>query len=174
MAFVDLAHARYSVRKFKDKPIEREKLERILTAGQAAPTACNNQPQRILVVENAEAHEKIKKCTPFHFGAPIVLVICYDKSESWKRLKFDGKEFGEQDASIVASHLMLEAADLGMGTTWVGYFDPDAVRKEFALPENIVPAVLLPLGYPADDAVPNERHAQRKPLAETVFYNHFA
>lgn len=173
MSFLDLARARYSVRKFKTQPIARETLEQVLAAGRAAPTACNNQPQRILVVQSEEGLAGIRKCTPYSFGAPTVLVVCYNAEESWKRVKFDGAEFGGQDACIVVTHLMLAAADLGLGTTWVGYFDPDALRRAFALPENIVPVALLPVGYPAEDAAPNVSHTKRRPLAETVFYERF-
>ncbi len=171
MAFIDLAKDRYSVRKFSDKPVEKEKLDLILQAGQVAPTAGNKQPQRILVVKDEEAHEKIKECTPCHYDAPVVLIVCYDNTAS-----FSGKTFnlGILDAGIVATHMMLEVADIGLGATWVENFDPDAVIKEFSLPENLVPVALLPLGYPAEDAKLADMHANRKPLAETVSYNHLS
>ena len=169
MAFIDLAKDRYSVRKFSDKPVEKEKLDKILQAGQIAPTAGNTQPQRVLVVENEETIEKIRKCSKCHFNAPVVLVICYDNTISFKGNGFD---LGIVDASIVTTHMMLETADIGLGATWVQNFDPDAVKKEFSLPENIVPLTILPLGYPADDAKPTPMHVSRKPLNETVSYNH--
>lgn len=168
MAFIDLAQERYSVRKFSDNPVEKEKLDLILRAGQIAPTAGNTQPQRIIVVEDENALAKIKRCTHCHFNAPVVLVVCYDNTVSFKGKTFN---IGIMDASIVATHLMLEVADLGLGATWVENFDPDAVTKEFSLPEHLVPVALLPLGYPAEDAKPSDRHTQRKPLSETVFYN---
>ena len=171
MAFIDLAQDRYSVRKFSGKPVEKEKLEQILQAGQIAPTADNAQPQRILVVEEEKAHEKIRKCTPCHFNAPVVLIVCYNNTVSFKGKTFN---LGVVDASIVTTHLMLETADIGLGSTWVENFDPEAVIKEFSLPENLVPVALLPLGYPAEDAKPGEWHTSRKPLAETVFYNRLA
>ena len=161
MAFLDLARDRYSVRKFSDKPVERDVLALILQAGRLAPTACNNQPQSILVLESAEALDKLKKCTPCHFGAPAALIICYDKNVSWKR-PFDGKEHGDIDASIVCAHMMLAAAELGLGTTWVCHYDPDAVIREFAIPENLVPSSILPLGYPAADAKPAHLHSEEK------------
>jgi len=173
MEFMELAKNRYSLRQFSSKPVEKEKLDLILKAGQLAPTACNNQPQRILVIESKEALAKLKKCTPCHFNAPIVLLVCYDNTSSWKR-RIDGKEFGDIDASIVGTHLMMEAAELGLGTTWVGYFDPSAIKTEFSIPENIEPVSLFPLGYPAEGAGPNEQlHYSRKPIEETVFYNEF-
>lgn len=172
MVFSQLAANRYSVRQFSTKPVEKEKLEHILNVGRLAPTACNNQPQRILVIESKEALEKLQKCTPCAFQAPLALLVCYDSNVSWKR-GCDGKEFGDIDASIVGAHLMMEAAELGLGTTWVGYFDPGAVRREFCLPEHIVPVALFPLGYPAENSAPGPRHAERKPLGDFVVYNRF-
>ena len=167
MDFLELAQKRYSVRNFSAASVEKEKLERILEAGRIAPTACNNQPQRVLVLQSPEAIEKLKKCTPCHFGATAALLICYDKNISWKR-PHDAKEHGDIDAAIVCASMMLEAAELGLGTTWVCYFDPAAVVREFDLPENLIPSSILPLGYPAPDAAPAPLHTQRKPLAETV------
>ncbi len=172
MDFLELAAKRYSLRQFSPRKVEKEKIDRILEAGRLAPTACNNQPQRILVLESEETLEKLKKCTPCHFNAPLAFLVCYDNRQSWKR-SYDGKEFGDIDASIVGTHLMMEAADLGLGTTWVGYFDPEAVVREFALPDYIVPVALFPAGYPAENAAPNrEQHFSRKPLEQTVSYNH--
>lgn len=167
MTFLELADNRYSVRKFKNTPVEKEKLEKILEAGRISPTACNNQPQSVLVLESREAMEKLKKCTKCHFDAPMAILICYDKNTSWKR-SYDKKDHGDIDASIVCASMMFEAAELGLGTTWVCYFDPDAVTREFSLPKNIVPSSLLPLGYPADDAEPAPLHGQRKPISDTV------
>lgn len=173
MKFIDLAQERYSLRKFSDKPVEKDKLELVLKAGRFAPTACNNQPQRILVIESSEAREKLKKCTPCHFNAPVALLVCYDRAASARR-QYDDYDTGEADASIVATHMMLQIADLGMGSTWVAHFDPAAVRNEFSLPESVVPVALLPFGYPAQDAAPNaQMHNSRKALEETVVYNHF-
>lgn len=173
MDFLELAAKRYSLRQFSPKKVEKEKIDRILEAGRLAPTACNNQPQKILVLESEEAFNKLKKCTSCHFNAPLAFLVCYDSSLSWKR-SYDGKEFGDIDASIVGTHMMMEAANLGLGTTWVGYFDPAAVVREFALPSNIIPVALFPTGYPGKDAAPNpQRHFSRKPVEQTVFYNHF-
>ncbi|NMA25387.1 MAG: nitroreductase [Clostridiales bacterium] len=167
MSFFELAKNRYSVRKFKSTPVENEKLEKILEAGRVSPTACNNQPQSVLVLKSREAIEKLRKCTRCHFGAPMALIVCYDRNTSWKR-PYDNKDHGDIDASIVCASMMFEAVELGLGTTWVCYFDPAAVAREFNLPENIVPSSILPLGYPADDAEPAPLHTQRKPIGETV------
>ena len=116
--FMDLAKARYSVRKFLDKKVPKDIIEKILEAGMIAPTGCNNQPQRIIVVESQEGLEKIKECTRCHFDAPLVFIISYNKDECWKR-PYDGKLSGDIDASIVTTQMMLEAANLGIGSCWV-------------------------------------------------------
>lgn len=173
MNFVQLAEERYSVRKFDARPVEEETLAIILKTGRIAPTACNNQPQRILVVDDAEGMEKLGKCTPYIFGAPVALLICYDRDKSWVR-PFDNDNSGVVDAAIVTTHLMLQAADLGLGTTWVGYFDPAKVVEEFGLPAHIVPVAILPLGYPAKGAQPNPLHFEKLPGEKVVFHRDFS
>ena len=172
MDFLTLAAERYSVRKFQDRPVPREVIDQILEAARLAPTACNNQPQKIITLPSPEALDKLKKCTPCHFGAPLAFIICYDKDLSWTR-PFDGKSSGDVDASIVTTHLMLEAASLGVGTTWVMWFDPAAVREAFNLPDNIEPTAILPMGYPAEDAKPAPLHSQFRPKEETVVFEQF-
>lgn len=173
MTFLELARdKRYSVRKFKEQPVEKEKLDYILEAGRIAPTACNYQPQRILVIESDEAREKLKLCTPCHFDAPVVLMICYDKTTCWKNKK-NGTCGGEVDASIITTHMMLAAAEQGLGATWVGAFKLAELREKFALPDYLVPVALLPIGYPDDDAEPHPWHSIRFDVGHTVFYNSF-
>lgn len=172
MEFITLAKERYSVRKFSKKPIEKEKLDLILEAGKLAPTACNFQPQRILVLNNDSALEKLKACTMYHFNAPAAILVCYDKTIDWHR-EYDDKNSGDIDASIVATHMMMEAADIGLGSTWVMYFDPYKIKEAYSIPDNFEPVVLLVLGYPAEDAVPGNGHVQRYALDKTVFYDSF-
>ncbi len=172
MELLELLKKRFSVRKFENKKVEKEKLDLILEAGRVAPTACNFQPQRILVLENEDALEKLKKCTPYHFHAPLALVICYDKSVSWKRSD-DSYDMGEVDASIVTTQMMLEVESIGLGTTWVGSFDINKLKTEFNIPENIVPVAILPIGYPRADVAPNPLHNERYDINHTVFYNKF-
>lgn len=172
MDFLTLAKERFSLRKFSDKEVEQEKIDIILAAAQTAPTAVNFQPQKILVLTDKEQLEKVNKCTKFGFNAPLNFLVCYDKEISWKRGN-DGHEEGEIDAAIVATHMMLAAADIGLGTTWVGSFNPVDVREQFNLPENYVPVAFLPTGYAAEDAKPSDAHVIRKPLSQMVFYNKF-
>lgn len=170
--FLELAKERYSVRKFSDKKVESDKIELILEAARLAPTACNFQPQRILVIDDKDGLKKLKNCTPYHFDAPLIFLVCYDKSVSWKR-KYDNKDAGDIDASIVTTHMMLEIANLGLGSTWVGSFDPEILNTTFELPDNFVPVALLPTGYPAEDAEPYSGHYKRLNKDQTVFYNSF-
>jgi len=173
MNFITLAEKRYSVRKFKSKVVEKEKLDLVLKAGQLAPTAVNHQPQRILVIQSETGLEKLKECTPYHFHAPLALLVCYDKTSSAQR-SVDHKNSGDIDASIVATQMMLEATDIGLGSTWVMHYDPQKVKESYALPEQFEPVVLLVMGYPADDAVPSKLHTQRIAIDHTVFYDDFS
>ena len=172
MDFLKLASDRYSVRKFKDKSLEKEVIDKILEAGHIAPTGCNYQPQRILVINNEEALAKLKDCTRCHFDAPCAMLICYNKDECWTR-PYDGAQCGMVDASIVTTHMMLRAWELGIGSTWVMHFNPFKIREAFEIPLNIEPVALLVMGYPADDGQPNKLHTQFRPLSETVLYNEF-
>ena len=170
MEFMKLAAQRYSVRKFSDAPVEPEKLSAVLDAGNIAPTAKNLQPQRIYVLSSAEALEKVDGLTRCRFGAPVVLLIAYDADEDWKNPLEEGIHAGQQDASIVATHIMLAAAEAGLGTCWVNLFPNSQANEAFDLPESIVPVLLMPIGYAALDAKPSRLHDERKPLEETVTY----
>lgn len=170
MEFMKLAAQRYSVRKFSDAPVEPEKLSAVLEAGNVAPTAKNLQPQRIYVLSSAEALEKVDSLTRCRFGAPVVLLIAYDADEDWKNPLEEGIHAGQQDASIVATHIMLAATEAGLGTCWVNLFPNSQANEAFDLPESIVPVLLMPIGYAAPDAKPSRLHDERKPLEETVTY----
>ena len=163
MAFLELAKTRYSVRSYNSVPVEQNKVAQILEAGRIAPTACNNQPQRIKVITEPADLSKVDVCTPCRFGAPAVLLVCYDNTASWKR-EFDGADSGYVDASIVTTHLMLAAHELGLGTCWVMYFDPVKTRESFSLAQNIIPVAFLPIGYPAEDASAAYGHAHKQLL----------
>jgi len=165
--FITLANSRFSVRRFSDRKVEQEKIDLILRAGQVAPTACNNQPQKIYVLQSAEALETLQKCKYSNFGETLAFLVCYDSALCWTR-EFDGKASGDIDASIVATHMMLEAWELGIGSTWIMHFNPEAVIKEFNLPENVVPVCILVMGYPAQEAVPSVLHSKKKDLKDMV------
>jgi len=164
-----LAQSRYSVRRFSSAPVKQEHIEKILQAGMAAPTAKNLQPQKIFVLQSELALDKLKKCTDCHFDAPLAMLVCCDHDISWKR-DCDGADSGAIDAAIVNTHMMLQAWELGVGSTWVMWFDPEPVCREFELPDNLEPIAFLPMGYPAENAHPSRMHAQSRNIEEVVTY----
>ncbi|MCC8194799.1 MAG: nitroreductase family protein [Deltaproteobacteria bacterium] len=172
MEYSQLIKERYSVRKLDSRPVEESKLAAILEAARVAPTAVNKQPQRILVLRGEKNMQKLAACTPYTFNAPMALAVCCNRDEAWVR-PFDNYNSGVIDASVVGTHIMLAVHDLGLGSTWVGHFDPAAFRKEFNLPDNIEPVVVFPIGYPAPEAKPAHLHEKRRPLEETVVYDSF-
>ena len=172
MEYEKLIKERYSVRNFKLEHLSDECLSKILDAAHNAPTGCNNQPQRIIVLNTDESIEKLQKCTKCHFNAPTAMVVCYNEDESWKR-PYDGALSAPIDVSIVTTHMMLAAHNIGVGSCWIMHFNPSAVRDEFNIPDNIKPLALLMLGYPADTAKPHEFHSKFRPLEEIVVYDHF-
>lgn len=168
MTFIDLAQKRYSERRFSPAPIEPQKLEQILEAGRLAPTAHNNQPQRILVVQTPEGLEKIDRCTDCRFNAPAVLVLAYDMTASSHHP--DVVDFGIVDTAIVGTHMMLAAAELGIHSCWVGLIDPSELRRQFNVPKSYRILSIMPMGYPSDRSHPATLHTRRKDLAELVSY----
>lgn len=172
MDFEKLIAERYSVRNFKPEHLPREATDKILEAGHKAPTGCNYQPQRILVLNTDESIAKLKHCTKCHFNAPTAMLVCHNKDESWVR-KYDGALSSPVDAVIVATHMMLAAHNIGVGCCWVMHYDPTAMRENFNIPENIEPVALLVMGYPSEDAKPLVLHFNNRPINETVQYNSF-
>lgn len=168
MNFLELVKDRYSVRSFKNEPIEKEKLDAIIEAGRVAPTACNNQPQKIYVVKSEDKLGKLSEVCRCTFGAPTILVIGYDKERDWKNRLMPGYGSGETDAAIVCTHMMLAAWELGIGSCWVGYFNADDVARALELPENVVVTAMLPMGYPADNAAPLALHSTFRDAEDTV------
>ena len=168
MEYSKLIHERYSVRAYSDKEIPEELLAKVLDSARIAPTARNCQPVRIIVAKSKEAVAKMNELTPCVYGAPVVLIICSDTNVSSGQP--NGRSFAEADASIAATHAMLAAADLGLGTVWVGRFDQDEVKSALNFPDNLVPFALMPIGYPAEDAQPSERHTDKVALEDIVKY----
>ena len=169
MNFTTLTLERYSVRRFKKDPVTEAQIEEILEVARNAPTACNKQPQRIFVVFSHEGREKIKRSTECHFDAPLFFVVCYDKNESWKRA-FDEQDYGMVDAAIVMTQMMLKIQEMKLGSTFVAWFDPETLRKEFELPEELIPVGILPCGIPADNSAPMEMHSDKKHLNDITSF----
>ena len=171
MSFIDLCKQRHSVRSFSDRPVEPEKLALILEAGRMAPSALNKQPQRIYVLESEAARARLAGVTRMTYGAPLILLVCYDAAESWKNTpETFGEDYdsGEMDATIVGTQMMDMAADLGLGTLWARGFNARQVHELFELPENVRVCFFLDVGYPAEETVGLRRRSPRKPFAETV------
>lgn len=166
MSFFDLASSRFSVRSYSPREVEEEKIEQLLLAAQVAPTAKNNQSFRIFLLQSEEALRKARECSPLTYGAPLIMLFCYNEEEAFAAPDVR-VNFGLVDASIAATHVMMQATELGLGSVWVGYFEEDKIREKFALPANVHPASLLCLGY-ALNAEPSPRHSESKPLDELV------
>ena len=166
MEFEKVIKERFSTRKFSDKKVEKEKLAKILEAARLAPTAKNLQAFKIYVVESREGIEKIDKATRCRYNAPTVLVICGDKNS----YSHGNHSYVDIDTSIVTTHLMLAATNEGIDNIWIGLFEPDIIKEEFNLPDNLIPVNLLPIGYKTDDFKPSPMHTTRKNLEELVEY----
>ncbi len=169
MDFIEIAKKRYSVRGYKDKKVEEEKLQKILEAAHVAPTAANLQSVRLIVVQSSEGLAKIGKGANL-YGAPLAVIVCADHGKAWVR-PFDKKQTADIDASILTDHMMLQATELGLGSVWICYFKPDVISREFGLPENLEPVNILAVGYSDEEAADPERHSQtRIPVEELASY----
>lgn len=173
MGFLELAKQRSSVRKYRNVPVEDEKIRQVLEAGRIAPSAVNYQPWYFIVVRDEALRRQVAMAykREWILQAPVIIVVCGDHSRAWKR--FDGKDHCDVDAAIAIDHMTLAAADLGLGTCWICAFDAQIVRDIFKLPEVVEPIALLPLGYPAEPADENRHETQRKPFDEIVFWDGF-
>jgi len=165
MDFLDLVRTRNSVRGYKPDPIEDAKLEAVLEAGRLAPSACNRQPWGFVVIKDSTQRLRLRAAydKAWLSDAPVVIAVCCEPGAAWVR-KQDGKVHGDVDCAIAIDHMTLAAHALGLGTCWVCAFDPKVVRDVLALPPNIEPVALFPVGYATDPGRPK----QRKPRAEVV------
>ena len=169
MDFAEVIKNRYSCKKFSSRKVTDEQLNAILEAGRLAPTAKNLQEQRVYVVQSAEGLAAIDKVTPCRYGAPTVLVVAFNKDNVFT---YPGgkRDSGIEDASIVATHMLLAATDIGVDNCWINFFDPDILAKELNLPEDEEILMLLDLGFAAENVKPLPNHNSRKDLSQTVAY----
>lgn len=169
MEFTEVITNRFSCKKFDGRKVEREQLDAILKAGRVAPTAKNLQEQRVYVIESEEMLKRVDKATPCRYGAATVLVVAFDKKNVFT---YPGgrRDSGVEDATIVATHMLLAAANEGVDSCWLNYFDPEIMAKELGLPENEEVLMALDLGYAAEGSGPLAAHGQRRELSETVSY----
>ncbi len=169
MEFSDVVQSRYSVRAYKADPVEEQKLQRVLKVAITAPTACNLQPFHLVVIHTRGREAELQRIYPaaWFVQAPVLVCICAIPGNGWARR--DGKSYTDVNASIVMDHLILAATDLGLGTCWVGAFDPQAARTVLRIPDGVEIIAFTPLGYPAD----TPKRKVRRPLGELVSYEHW-
>jgi len=168
MKFIELAKERVSIRSYQKRVVSKKMLTEVLEAGSLAPTACNYQPFRFVVVKEKENLAALAEGypAPWFAEAPVVIAICTQASKAWKRTKHDDRCYADVDAAIAADHMTLAAAELGLGTCWIGAFNPKIARKVLGVPRNIEPLILLTLGHPNEKGRPKTR----KPLDQLVSY----
>lgn len=167
MDFQELVQKRYSCKNYDSRQVPPELLDVILEAGRMAPTAKNLQEQIIYVIQSPEGLAKIDKATPCRYGAPTVLAVAFNRDNVFT---YPGgkRDSGIEDAAIVATHLMLAAASVGVDSCWLNFFDPELLKRDLGLPEEEDLLMLLDLGFAAPGAGPLPNHGDRKPLSETV------
>ncbi len=165
--FEKIIRRRTAIRKYSDKKVEKEILDKILEAGRLAPTAMNLQPFKIIVVESNEGLEKVDLATRYRYGAPLVLIVCGNKNEAYGSGDYSTYEM---DSCIVGTHMMLEATNLDVDSVWVKAFDSNIIKREFDLSSELEPVLLLPLGYRTEDCPENPKHNIRKDISSLVEY----
>ena len=177
--FITLANLRESVRRYKDTKVEREKINKIIEACRLAPSACNSQPWKFVVVDEPELKEKVAKSSygrllrfnKFAPQAPVIVALVTEKP-TWLAKVGGGikdKDFPVMDNGIVASYFCLQAAELGLGTCMLGWFDEKKVKHLLNIPESKRISLLITLGYPAKD----RRKKIRKDFDEICVYNSY-
>jgi nitroreductase len=169
MQFSELVKKRYSVRSYKPDPVDDDKLEQVLEAARLAPSAANRQPFQLIVIHTAGREAELNRiyARPWFVQAPVVICACGNPGQAWVRR--DGKSYCDVDVAIAVDHLTLAAADLGLGTCWIGAFDLTSAREILGLPNETEPIAFTPLGYPNDEPKPKTR----KSLDELVRYEHW-
>jgi nitroreductase len=180
MSFMELAEKRQSVRKYSNLPVEEEKIEMCIKAARLAPSACNSQPWKIIVVNDPDLKEKVAKETynmliPFNkfvHSAPVILVMVIERPNllSTVGAGIKGIDFTLVDLGIAAEHVCLQAAELGLGTCILGWFNEGPIKKLLNIPKDRKIGLLVCLGYPEDDKI---REKVRKPIEKLVGYNRY-
>ena len=166
MDILETIKNRTSCRSYLDKPVPDDALERCLEAARWAPSACNKQPSRFVVIKDRELRERI--CTecflpgvpmPWAKQAPVIIVLCSKKSVVTHLLAplLSGINYHLLDLGIAGEHLVLEAQEQGLGSCWIGWIQPKKIRKVLKLPPGITPVSLITLGYPRDITLPGRR-----------------
>ncbi len=171
MTFQQLIHSRESIRNFDPgRPVEKEKLERILEAGRIAPSAANRQPWTFYLISTTENLAKIHNCyaRPWFKDAPHVLVVAGNPEDAWKRVS-DGYKSIETDLTIAMDHMILAAEAEGVGTCWIAAFDPGKLKSTGLVKNDQVVYAITPLGYPKA-GFEKSGNKDRKPMNQVVVY----
>ena len=170
MDLLEAVKTRRSIRSYQDKPVEEQKLLRILEAARLSPSAVNFQPWDFIVVKDSTAKQRLSKAytRPWFAKAPIIIVTCATPEKAWKRS--DGEEFWKIDAAIATQTLILAATAEGLGTCWIGAFDEKKAKEALGIPENVRVVAMTPLGYAAEQ---KGQVSERRPLAEIFRYDHW-
>jgi len=164
-AAIENIMTRTSIRSYTDQPVEQEKIETMLKAAMAAPSAVNKQPWHFVVVTNREKLDSLAEGGPrkgLTAGAPLAIVVCGDSNNF-----FESKpEFWVQDVSAATENLLLAAHALGLGAVWTGCY-PDEIRinaisSKLGLPENLIPLTVVVIGYPAENPAPKDKWNESK------------
>lgn len=171
-----IANQRYSCRKYTDEQLTEEQLNTILEAARVSLSARNGQPTRLCVIQSEEGLAKIDECTRCRFGAQTVIVVAYDKDVACYATETHGPESGEYgpiDTTIAITNMDNAAASMGLGTLWVGAYNPLKVRELFGIPENYSLSLLLMVGNRAEDAAPGPWHELRQGIEDFVSRENF-
>jgi len=168
MDVFEAIRTRRSIRRYQNKPVEKEKLSRVLEAARLSPSATNSQPWKFIVVTDPEVKERLRAAynRDWFISAPVIIVGCAFPDKAWVR--WDGEEYWKVDLAIAMQSLVLAAWEQGLGTCWIGAFREEEVKKALGIPEDVRVVALTPLGYPAEEKGPV---TNRKPLEEIVSYN---
>ncbi len=169
MEFNEVIKNRFSCKKFDGRQVDKEQLDAILEAGRLAPTAKNLQEQHIYVVQSQEGLAKLDKLTPCRYGASTVAVVAFDKTNVFT-YPGEKRDSGVEDATIVATHMMLAAHAQGVDSCWINFFDPEIMAKELGMNENEEVLMMLDLGYGVEGTQPLVTHNKRKDISELVSY----
>ncbi len=168
MDVFEAIRTRRSIRKYKDKKIEKEKLDKILEGGRLSLSANNQQPYCFVVVNDPSIIEKVSSACNQDWQAPSMIITCAFPEKAW--IRDDGEEIWKVDVAIALSNIVLTAWEEGLGTCWIAAFRENELKKVLGIPEDVRVVSLTTLGYPAEEKGPVTR---RKTIDELVHYNHW-
>lgn len=181
MIFHELIHIRQSVRQYSDKAVEEEKLIRCLEAARLAPSASNSQPWKFIVVNEEPCRTEVARATfsdiylinRFSLQATVMIAIVLERPRLITRIgmQMKKKDWPLMDIGITAEHFCLQAAEDGLGTCMIGWFDEDRVKKALKIPVEKTVGLLISLGYPKEGYPLRKKN--RKPLEDVIRFNRY-